>query len=617
MITLKKHYDIAVIGGGMSGICAALAAARMGAQTVLIQDRPVLGGNASSEIRMHIVGATRHGARANLRETGIIEELLLENKYRNPEHSYGLFDTLLWEKVQFQENLDLYLNTTASSLTMEGRRIRSISAFQMTTETYLIVTAEQFIDCTGDGLISRLAGAEYMFGRESKDVFGEPNAVDTSDTVTMGNSIQFRALDAGHPVPFERPGWAYDFSHTLWAKDIVWAEITSGYWWLEVGGTKWNVVNDAELTRDEMLKIIFGLWDYIKNYSDKKEEAKNFYIDWVSFLPAKRESRRIIGDYVLKEQDVLENRRFEDAVAYGGWHLDTHRPEGFYAFVNKSPVVSDPAIQFDGIYTIPYRSIYARDVDNLYLGGRIISASHRAFSSTRVMATCAVEAQAAGVAAVLALKEHLSARENGKNIRTLQQELLKQGCYIPGIVNEDEKDLARRASVSADSFLPGAEPANVINGISRPVDEESNMWRASMENGDFSTLVVPAEQHSGAPTDNPAPAITLQWDTPQKLNRLYVTFDSNLSVEIMISLSHWHHVRQARTVPDTLVKDYRIDYLLEGKPVLTREIHGNHQRMNVIEVSATCDAVRITVLDTNGCQEARICEIRAYGEDLI
>ena len=628
MITLKKHYDIAVIGGGMAGICAALAAARMGAKTVLIQDRPVLGGNASSEIRMHIVGATRHGARANLRETGIIEELLLENKYRNPQHSYGLFDTLLWEKAQFQENLDLYLNTSAASLTMEGRRIQSVSAFQMTTETYLTVTAEQFIDCTGDGLISRLAGAEYMFGRESRDTFGEPNAVEVSDTVTMGNSIQFRALDAGHPVPFERPAWAYDFSQTPWAKDIVWAEITSGYWWLEVGGTKWNVVNDAELTRDEMLKIIFGLWDYIKNYSDKKEEARNFYIDWVSFLPAKRESRRIIGDYVLKEQDVLENRRFADAIAYGGWHLDTHRPEGFYAFVNKSPIVSDPPIRFDGVYTIPYRSIYARDVDNLYLGGRILSASHRAFSSARVMATCAVEGQAAGVAAFLALREHLTARENGKNIHALQQELLKQGCYIPGIVNEDERDLARRATVSADSFLPGGEPDKVTNGISRPVDGESNMWRASMVPGGAA-----ARQADGAVSDDAAarqadgvipggaaarqPAVTLQWDAPQKLSRLYLTFDSNLSVEIMISLSHWHHVRQAPTVPDTLVKDYRVEYLLEGSPVLTREIRGNHQRLNVIEAAAACDAVRITVLATHGCPEARICEIRAYGEDVL
>ncbi len=592
MRTKKENYDIAVIGGGMSGVCAALAAARMGAKTVLVQDRPVLGGNASSEIRMHIAGATRHGQRPNLRETGIIEEILLENKYRNPEHSYGMFDTLLWEKVKYQDNLSLYLNTTAGSVEVQDHQIVSVSAWQSTTETKLEIRAEQFIDCTGDGLISYLAGAEYMFGREGRNVFGEPNAVEKSDTVTMGNSIQFRALDAGRPVPFERPDWAYDYSSAEWAGRISWVEITSGYWWLELGGTEWNIIDDAELTRDEMLKIIFGIWDYIKNYSNKKEEAANLYLDWVSFLPAKRESRRVLGDYVLKEQDVLENRVFADAIAYGGWHLDSHRPEGFYAFINNTPCSGDAAVAFEGIYTIPYRSIYAKGIRNLFLGGRIISASHRAFSSTRVMATCAVEAQAAGVAAVLACREHLSAAENGKNIHALQQELLKQGCYIPGVENEDERDVARSATVTADSFLAGCQPEQVINGIARPVGEARNMW-------------VPQD---GAPGHS----IRLGWETPRKLGQLILTLDSDLSAEIMISLSRWHHVRQEYSAPGTIVKDYDITWLLEGKAVCHKEIRNNHQRMNIIEENVVCDAVEITLLASNGSERAGICEIRAY-----
>lgn len=592
MKLLKKNYEIAVIGGGMSGICAALAAARMGAKTVLIQDRPVLGGNASSEIRMHIAGATRHGQRPNLRETGIIEEILLENKYRNPEHSYGMFDTLLWEKVKYQENLELYMNTTANSVEVENGRIASVSAFQMTTETNLKITAKQFIDCTGDGLIAALAGAEYMFGREGKDVFQEPNAVEKTDLVTMGNSIQFRALDAGRPVPFERPAWAYDYSQAEWASRVSWVEITSGYWWLELGGTKWNIIDDAELTRDEMMKIIFGIWDYIKNYSNKRQEAANLYLDWVSFLPAKRESRRIVGDYILKEQDILENKIFHDAIAYGGWHLDSHRPEGFYAFINDTPYDGDKSVAFDGIYTIPYRSIYAKGIQNLFLGGRIISASHRAFSSTRVMATCAVEAQAAGVAAVLAVRDHLSARDNIKNIRELQQELLKQGCYIPGVQNEDEKDMAREAYVSANHFLCGNEPQNVINGVSRPVNDQSNMWKTELE---------------AAPQ-----SIRLTWKEPKNVDRVYMTFDSDLSAEIMISLSKWHHVRQEYSVPDTIVKDYDVSYKLGGEIVFKQEVRNNHQRLNVIEKGIRCDEIEITVLQTNGSKEAGICEIRVY-----
>lgn len=583
-------YDIAVAGGGISGICAAIAAARQGCTVALIQDRSVLGGNASSEVRMHIVGATRHGERPNLRETGIIEEILLENKYRNPEHSYGMFDTLLWEKVVSEKNITLYLNTYVREVKTENGRIVSITGNQNTTEKEFEFSAEMFIDCTGDGSVSAKAGADYMFGREAKNVFGEPNAVEKSDTVTMGNSIQFRSLDAGRPVPFERPEWAYDYSNAEWARNMKWAEITSGYWWLEIGGTEWNCVRDAELTRDELLKIVFGIWDYIKNHSEQKEKAANYYLDWVSFVPAKRESRRIKGDCVLTENDVLENRMFDDAIAYGGWHLDSHRPEGFYAFINNTPANGDDSIMFDGIYTIPYRCIYSADVPNLLLGGRIISASHRAFSSTRVMATCAVASEAAGVAAALAVKSHCDARS--VDVKLLQQILLKNGCYIPNVKNEDKNDLARLAKVSCSSFKESCECENVINGISRPVGGESNMWQS-------------------APNDK-SPFIEFKLPKEQRVRNLLITFDSNLSVEIMISLSKWHHVRQAYGIPDTIVKDYTAEYFLDGKVVYTSEIKGNHQRVNSVKSDVICDTVRITVNATNGCDGAHICEIRIY-----
>lgn len=590
---IELSYDIAVVGGGMSGICAAIAAARMGAKTVLLQDRPVLGGNASSEIRMHIVGATRHGARSNLRETGIIEEILLENKYRNPEHSYGIFDTLLWEKVTYQENLDLYLNTFVNDVVVCDGRITELLAWQMTSEKRLCMKANQIIDCSGDGRISAMAGAEYMFGREGKDIFQEPNAVEKSDRITMGNTIQFRSLDAGHPVSFERPFWAYDYSNAEWAKNFNWQEITSGYWWLEIGGTQWNVVEDAELTKDEMLKIIFGIWDYIKNHWENKERAQNYYLDWISFLPAKRESRRIVGDYVLKEQDILENKYFHDAIAYGGWHLDAHRPEGFYAFVNKTSWKNDATVFFDGIYTIPYRCIYAKDFENLFLGGRIISASHRAFSSSRVMATCAVVGQAAGIAAYLACRDHLSAKANIQNIKELQQELLKQGCYLPNVKNEDDMDLARKAMITADSFVQGCEPEKVVNGIARPVLEEMNMWCSKdLEKSQ---------------------SILFSWNAAQKIKEIYLTFDSDLSAEIMISLSKWHHVRQKPGMPETLVKDYHISYLCNGKIIAVEHIMDNHQRINHIQRDVICDTVKVTINKTYGCEQARLCEVRIYG----
>ncbi len=594
MKRLRIAYDVIVIGGGMAGISAAIASARRGAKTALIQDRPVLGGNASSEVRMHVVGASRQkggSTRPNLRETGIIEELLLENKAKNPEYSYGIFDTALWEKVNAEPNLDLYLNCYAYDVRTEGRKILSVEARQMTTEKEFIFTAKEFIDCSGDGFISAKAGASYMFGREGKSVFGEAHAVEKSDCVTMGNSIMFRALDAGHPTEFVRPSWAYDYSKEEWVQKQKWEEITSGYWWIEVGGTEWNVVDDAELTRDEMLKIIFGVWDYIKNHSKRKDELTNYYVDWVGYIPAKRESRRFIGDYVLVEEDVVENRTFDDAIAYGGWHLDAHRPEGFYAFIHNKPWEGDDTVVYDGIYTIPYRCCYSKDFDNLFLGGRIMSASHRAFSSTRVMATCAVQAQAAGVAAVMAMERGVSAAGLLESVQELQQELLKAGCYIPNVRNQDEKDFARRATVTASSEK---EPAkNVVNGISRPVGENSNSWESLAKDKE--------------------PTLSLCWEKPVPLKELILTFDSNLSSEITMTLSDWFKNKQSPFPPQTLVKDYEVVGRLNGKELYRKKMTNNYQRVNTVYLAETpVDEIEIQVRSTRGSETARICEIRAY-----
>jgi len=589
-ISQTLNFDVVVIGGGMAGICAAIASARQGAKTALVQDRPVLGGNASSEIRMHITGATRHGkaGRDNLRETGIIEEILLENKHRNPAHSYALFDTLLWEKCNYQENLSLYLNTYINEVKTENAKIVSVSGTQMSTEKQLTFISKMFIDCTGDGSISEKSGARYLYGRESSADFGEPGAIDRTDTVTQGNTIQFRSLDAGREVPFERPSWAYDFSGEEWVYKKSWDWFDSGFWWVELGGTKLNTLTDSEEIKEELLKVVYGLWDIIKNHSDQAENAKNFYLDWVGFVSAKRETRRVIGDYVLKEQDILSNKVFEDAISYGGWHIDSHRPECFYAHVNDTPHTEDKTVMFEGIYTVPYRSIYSKDIENLYLGGRCISATHRAFCSTRVMATCAVAGEAAGIAAALAVKKGKTARQLSEDINELQQLILRSGCYIPEFKNEDKEDKARIAHITATSEK--SEAINIINGISRPVGENSNMWESC----------------------GIGESISLKWDKPQEISEVSLTFDSNLSVEIMISLSKWCHGHQTDGVPDTIVKDYKVEYLLNGKVVDTKSVKDNHQRVNVLKTQTVCDEIKVTVEQTHGCENSRIIEIRAY-----
>jgi hypothetical protein len=415
---------------------------------------------------MHICGASCHAKFPDRRETGIIEEILLENKYRNPEHSYALFDALLWEKVTFQKNLSVLLNTHMTDAKTEGGLITRISACQLTTEKRFEAAAKIFIDCTGDGTLAYKAGAEYMFGREDKRRFGEPFAVSKADGVTMGNSVMFKAVDAGRPVPYKRPFWANDYSGAPWAKNMKWVEITSGYWWIEAGGTRLNCLTDAEEIKNELLKIVFGVWDYIKNSGDKR--AENLALDWVGTVPAKRETRRIVGDYILNENDLTSDARFDDCVGYGGWHIDAHPPERFLnCTVNNIEFDEDITRWPDGVYQIPFRSLYSKDIDNLMLGGRIISASHRAFASTRVMGTCAVLGQAAGTAAAMAANDGVTPRSLATTrIKELQQKLLKDDCYIPNVANRDVNDAALNAAVSCSAEIKGCEALNVIKRLS-------------------------------------------------------------------------------------------------------------------------------------------------------
>jgi flavin-dependent dehydrogenase len=263
---LSHEVDVCVVGGGPAGLCAAVAAARHGARVLLMQERPMLGGNASSEIRMHICGADRHGALPDRRETGILEELRLENARHNPHQSWSMWDTVVYEKARFQQGLDLLLNCTCLTAEMDGKRIVGVRGWQLTTETYHDVKAEVFIDCTGDGLLAPLTGAEFRMGREARAEYDESIAPEVADDHTMGLTCLFEAARHDTPQPFQPPSWAYTFptdddlpygtgGHEWWRY---------GYWWVELGGDR-NSLYDAEDMRDELLKIVFGVWDHIKN----------------------------------------------------------------------------------------------------------------------------------------------------------------------------------------------------------------------------------------------------------------------------------------------------------------------------------------------------------------
>lgn len=444
--------DLAVIGGGLAGVCAAITAARSGVKVVLVQDRPVLGGNASSEVRLWILGATSHMGNNNrwAREGGVIDEMLLENMHRNQEGNPLILDTILLEWVVSEPNITLLLNTSVYDLDKsDPDTIKHIKAFCSQNSTAYEITAPLFIDASGDGIVGFLAGAAFRIGAESRAEFGEPFAPEKACTNLLGHTIYFYSKDTGRSVKFIPPSFALrDITKIPRWRDIRFSDTGCRLWWLEWGG-KLDTIHDSEQIKWELWRVAYGVWNHIKN-SGQFPEAETLTLEWVGTIPGKRESRRFDGDTMLTQQDIVEQRRHADAVSFGGWAIDLHPADGVYS--------SQPGCQqwhSKGVFQIPYRAMYSRNITNLFLAGRIISASHIAFGSTRVMATCAHGGQAVGMAAALCLRERLKPRDllAAPRMAELQRRLLCAGQYIPGVALNDPEDLARQANITASSEL--------------------------------------------------------------------------------------------------------------------------------------------------------------------
>ena len=404
----EKNFDFIVVGGGMAGLCAAMQAAREGTRTALIHARPVLGGNASSEIRVHISGADDGMDKPDYAESGILYELMLENKARNDTFSYSTWDMILFEAAKNQENLTVFYNTVMYDCETEGDRITAILCVQETTEMRYRFSAPLFADCTGNGTLGYYAGAEYRQGSESKGETGEIDAPAEANNERMGNTIHFRARNMGHPVKFTPPSFAKKFTehdlryrmhcatHKVDYSDALDPErcercggtsargVDYGYFWIELMGDTDDIITDYENIRDDLVASLYGVWDHIKNGGD--HGADNYALEWVGMLPGTRESRRLVGDYLLNETDILENRIFEDAVAYGGWSVDLHTAHGLLD-LDKLPS-GDCVRFFDGVYTIPYRCYYSKNISNLFMAGRNISTTKLGMCSTRILGCC-------------------------------------------------------------------------------------------------------------------------------------------------------------------------------------------------------------------------------------
>lgn len=471
MRTQSLAFDVVVVGGGLAGVSAAVAAARLGRQVALINNRPVLGGNSSSEVRVWVCGATAHGNQRWARETGVVGELYVENQYRNPEGNPVYWDDVVLDTVRAEPNLRLFLNTDVREVAAEGpddaRRIVSVTGWTMGSEILTTFTAPLFLDCTGDGLVGYLAGARFRLGKEGRDEYGESLAPPQPRREFLGSTLLFYTKDLGKPVKYVAPDSTIDVMRTPIPDTRIIRSGDSGaaYWWIEWGG-ELDIVDDNERIRDELRGVVLGVWDYIKNSG--KFDAETLTLEWVGNLPGKREYRRFVGDHTLTQNDVLDQTVFDDGVAFGGWSIDLHPAAGMYA-------AGSGAVQrfSDGVFEIPFRSLYPVNVDNMLMAGRDFSATHIAFGAARVMATCGAMGEAAGTAAALCLDLGVTPRELGAaHSARLRQTLLRQDAPVLGVANEDPDDLARTAAVTASSYrsqlgvetgpdgdpLPGATP---------------------------------------------------------------------------------------------------------------------------------------------------------------
>jgi len=511
------NADLVVVGGGMAGTCTALTAAREGLEVILVQDRPVLGGNASSEVRLWILGATSHMGNNNrwAREGGVIDELLLENLYRNKEGNPLILDTILLEKVTQEPNITLLLNTAVYEIEKSSaQKINSVKAFCSQNSTRYELQAPLFCDSSGDGIVAFQAGASFRMGAESPEEFGEGFAPDIEDYgELLGHSIYFYTKDTGHPVKFIAPAYALqDAGELPRLRNYRLQDHGCWLWWVEYGG-RMDTIHQSEEIKWELWKVIYGIWHHVKN-SGEFPESENLTLEWVGTVPGKRESRRFVGDYMLTQNDLVNQRAFDDAVAFGGWSLDLHPADGIY-----SDKMGCNQWHSKGVYPIPYRCYYSKDIENLFLAGRIISASHVAFGSSRVMATCAHGAQAVGMAAAICKDHQLQPAQltAPERMRELQQRLNERGQSIPGVPINAKEDLVHQAKITPSSTyqikeLPYDGPwMPLIDGAAQllPLQADINYQYQLLVHASEATTLV-AELRISEKPENYTPEITLR-----------------------------------------------------------------------------------------------------------
>ena len=415
-------FDFVVIGGGMAGTCAAISAARLGLKVALIQDRPVLGGNNSSEVRVHLGGRINLGPYPNL---GNLVNEIGPSREGNARPSENYEDDKKMSAVKNEKNISLFLNYHANKVNLKDGRIESIVAIHTETGEKLSFMAPLFADCTGDATIGVLADAKYLTGRESSVEFGEKTAPEEADKLTMGSSVQWFAEDKSNMILFPDIQWGLP-----WNEDKA-EKLIRGDWNWETG-MGIDQVNEFERIRDYGLLVVYSNWSFLKNRSIDKGKFEKRQLKWVAYIAGKRESKRLIGDYILRESDLVEHKIYTDGTAPTSWTIDLHYPDPentkqfpgkeFKSIAKHTPIYP---------YPIPFRCLYSVNVANLMMAGRNISVSHVALGTVRVMRTTGMMGEVIGMAASVCKKYNTDPRGVYTNHLEDLKQLMQKGTGNP------------------------------------------------------------------------------------------------------------------------------------------------------------------------------------------
>lgn len=589
----RGTWDLVVVGAGSGGVPTAVAAARKGLKVALITDRPVVGGNASDESYVSFSGAGSHNEGSQ--ETGIANEIKCLH-YKFDLTWQGAMEKL----IENEKNITLFTDTLCTDAETDNGKITSIECTDTLTLEKSRYYAPVFADCTGDCWLAYYAGAKYRIGRESYREYFEDSAPESGDIMTMSGCLKgligkteitgYLAEDTGEKQEFVLPEFCRKLPEELY-RDC--GRVYTADWWLE-NTNDFDDLFDGEYTRDELICLTLGYFDWLKNSEKTKKQAENYKLTELSVFNAKRENRRVLGDYVLKFGDLKNSVKFEDGVAYCGWNVDVHNIKGMFSG-KEGPFDLDEHIKPS---QIPYRCLYSKNINNLFVASRGISVTHIALGSTRVQSTIATVGQAVGTAAAYCKKYGILPREVGeKHIKELQQQLLLDDQTLTGVFNEDERDLARTSRVWASdtakeeiiactknfTVCPSAE--NVIKGYFRD-EKVSQGWYS----------------HIGLPQ-----SLVFELDRKSEISAIQVTTDTDL----------YNPLWSFRDMPVFGKTATKIKYEVFGENGWVRvgETENNFLRvMRITFPTVTADKVRITVEDSNDGKSAKIFEVRIYGQ---